>query len=276
MAHLVYSLHTKSQSLTACLPSAIGFILQVGADESTTELALQVCVQDADGFQIRATAPLPAHMRKAIRMLFKDLPEDLDAGKILLLLGFLNRHCHAVQHHEAYNHDLCFLPCGDDNSLCHAIRHTYEAVMCAVPYAGLTKLSQLSDFSSRESLDRALTAARHSVHSRQRAEQESRKPKRSLVLPRTSHVELPADPKFQHLASYSTPKKGGVSGGGVDCEGDSSDDSDSDDENRGRKPRWSSLQKREAKEERRALKKARREREKARRKALQTPLQWEE
>lgn len=148
--------------------------------------------------------------------------------------------------------------------------------MCVVPYAGLNKLAQLSDFSSRKSLELALAAARHSVHSRQRAEQESRKPKRSLELPRISHVELPADPKFQHLASRSTLKEQGASGGGVDGEGDSSDDSDSDDENRGRKPRWSSTQKREAKEGRRALKKARREREKARRKALQTPLQWEE
>jgi hypothetical protein len=148
--------------------------------------------------------------------------------------------------------------------------------MCTVPYAGLTKLSQLSDFSSRKSLECALAAARHSVHSRQRAEQESRKPKRSLVLPRVSHVELPADPKFQHLASRSTLKERGASGGGLDGEGDSGDDSDSDDENGGRKSRWTSTQKREAKEKRRALKKARREREKARRKAQQTPLQWEE
>jgi hypothetical protein len=101
MVHLVPSLHTKSESLTACLPSAIVYIWQVGADESTTELALQVCVQDADGFQIRVTAPLPAHMRKAIRMLFRDLPEDLDAGKTQLSLGFMNRHCHAVPHQQA-------------------------------------------------------------------------------------------------------------------------------------------------------------------------------
>lgn len=61
-------------------------------NQSTVELALQVCVQDADGFQIRATAPLPAHMCKAIRMLFRDLPEDLDEGKVLLLLSFMNWH----------------------------------------------------------------------------------------------------------------------------------------------------------------------------------------
>lgn len=33
------------------------------------------------------------------------------------------------------------------------------------------------------------------------------KVKRTAVLPRTSHLELPADPRFQHLASRSTAKK---------------------------------------------------------------------
>ena len=121
--HLVLSLHIKSQIRTSCLLSAIGYIWQVGADESTVKLALQVCVQDADGFQIRATAPLPVHMRKAIRMLFRDLPEDLDAGKVLLLLSFMNRHCQAVPHQQANDHILYFLPCGDDDFLCHATRH---------------------------------------------------------------------------------------------------------------------------------------------------------
>lgn len=108
MVHLVPSLYTKSKGLTACPRSAICCIWKVGADESTTQLALQVCVQDADGLQIRATAPLPAHMRKAIRMLFRDLPEDLDAGKVLLSLAFMNRHCHAVPHQQALRSQIVF------------------------------------------------------------------------------------------------------------------------------------------------------------------------
>jgi hypothetical protein len=214
-------------------------------------------------------------MSKAIQMLFKDLPEDLDAGKVLLLLGFLDGHNHAVHNAKlgVAFHASCLVM---RTNFCTTRQMIQRDRMCTVPYAGLANLAQLSDFSSRKSLEHALAVARHSVHSRQRAEEEGRKPKRSLVLPRVSHVELPADPRFQHLALRSTRKKPGVPHIGEDGEVDSSDDSDSDYENRGRKPRWSSSQKREAKEERRYRKRVRQEKEKARRKALETPLKWEE
>ena len=178
--------------------------------------AAQLRVRDAEGFLIEATAPLPAHMRNAIRMLFRSLPEDLDAA--------------------------------------------------------LAKMVQLSDFSSPQRLQQALAAAQHSAQSRQHAEPV--KATRSSVLPRSSHIELPADPKFQHLSSLSTARESATTASRT---GDESEDSesDSDGELRPRKARWTNAEKREAKEKRRALKKAKREREKEYRKRLETPLQWE-
>ena len=178
--------------------------------------ALQLRVRDAEGFLVEATAPLPAHMRNAIRMLFRSLPEDLDAA--------------------------------------------------------LAKMVQLTDFSSPQFLQQALAAAQYSAQSRQRAE--PAKASRSPVLPRSSHVELPADPKFQHLSSLSTARESEseASRSGDESEGN---ESDSDGESRPRKARWTNAEKREAKEKRRAVKKAKREREKEYRKRLETPLQWE-
>ena len=175
--------------------------------------ALQLRVRDAEGFLIEATAPLPAHMRNAIRMLFRSLPEDLDTA--------------------------------------------------------LAKMVQLSDFSSPQRLQQALAAAQHSAHSRQHAEPANAT--RSSMLPRSSHVELPADPKFQHLSSLSTA----VERDSRASDEDEDSESDSDGEARPRKARWTNAAKKEAKEKRRALKKAKREREKEYRKKLETPLQWE-
>ncbi|CAL5224831.1 g7583 [Coccomyxa viridis] len=176
----------------------------------------QLRVRDAEGFLVEATAPLPAHMRNAIRMLFRSLPEDLDAA--------------------------------------------------------LAKMVQLTDFSSPQFLQQALAAAQYSAQSRQRAE--PAKASRSPVLPRSSHVELPANPKFQHLSSLSTARESEseASRSGDESEGN---ESDSDGESRPRKARWTNAEKREAKEKRRAVKKAKREREKEYRKRLETPLQWE-
>ncbi len=104
--------------------------------------ALQLRVRDAEGFLVEATAPLPAHMRNAIRMLFRSLPEDLDAA--------------------------------------------------------LAKMVQLTDFSSPQFLQQALAAA-NSLAPRAGSAPSQPRPQGSPALPRSSHVELPADPKFQHL-----------------------------------------------------------------------------
>ena len=138
----------------------------------------------------------------------------------------------------------------------------------------LPKMVQLADFAGPQSLQQALMAAKHSAQSRQN--EDPIKATRSSVLPRSSHVELPADAEFQHLASLSTAKGLGVRSGRTDGE-DGGSESDSDGESRPKKFRWSSAEKREAKDKRRALKKARREREKEKeyRKKQETPLQWE-
>lgn len=183
---------------------------------NSTLSALQLRVRDAEGFFIEATAPLPSHMRKAIKMLFRSLPGDLDAA--------------------------------------------------------LPKMVQLADFTSPHSLQQALMAAKHSVQSRQH--EDPIKATQSSVLPRSTHVELPADAEFQHLASLSTAKGLGTRSGRTGGESEGSE-SDSDGESRPRKSRWTSAEKREAKDKRRALKKARREREKEYRRKLETPLQWE-
>ena len=181
-------------------------------------IIMQLRIKDAEGFHVEATAPLPAHMRKAIQMLFRSLPKDLEAQ--------------------------------------------------------LPKLVQLSDFSTPQSLQQALTAARHSVQSRAH---ENAPPKRSAVLPRVVHVDLPADPKFEYLAMRSSVKKE-RDASASDDEGESSDsDMESDDEVMDRKARWTSARKKEAKEKRRVLKKARRALQKERREQIlaQTPLSWD-
>ena len=179
---------------------------------------MQLRIKDAEGFCVEAIAPLPAHMRKAIQMLFRGLPEDLEAQ--------------------------------------------------------LPRLVQLADFSTPQSLQQALAAARHSVQSRAH---ENVPPKRSAVLPRVVHVDLPADPKFEHLAVRSRVKKErGASASDDEC--DSSDsDMEGDDEVSDRKARWTSARKKEAKEKRRVLKKARRALQKERREQIlaQTPLSWD-
>ncbi len=55
---------------------------------------MQMRVRDAEGLYVEATAPLPAHMRKAIHMLFSSLPVNLDAAlpKIVQLEDFSNPH----------------------------------------------------------------------------------------------------------------------------------------------------------------------------------------
>ena len=162
-------------------------------------------------------APLPAHMRNAVKMLFRSLPrEDLDAA--------------------------------------------------------LSKMVHLADFSSPQSLQQALAAARRSVQSRQPADPP--KGRRDLVLPRSSQVELPADPKLQHLASLSTAQERDLEESRAGSDSDGSE-SDSDGEARPKKARWTNAAKREAKERRKALKKARREREKEHKRRLETPLQWD-
>ena len=179
---------------------------------------MQLRIKDAEGFYVEAIAPLPAHMRKAIQMLFRGLPEDLEAQ--------------------------------------------------------LPRLVQLADFSTPQSLQQALAAARHSVQSRAH---ESAPPKRSAVLPRVVHVDLPADPKFEHLAVRSHGKKERYTLASDD-EGESSDsDIESDDEAIVRKARWTSARKKEAKEKRRVLKKARRALQKEHREQIlaQTPLSWD-
>ena len=181
-------------------------------------MIMQLRIKDAEGFHVEATAPLPAHMRKAIQMLFRSLPEDLEAQ--------------------------------------------------------LPKLVQLSDFSTPQSLQQALAAARHSVQSRAH---ENAPPKRSAVLPRVVHVNLPADPKFEHLAVRSHSKKERATSA-FDDEGDSSDgDMESDEHGVDRKARWTSARKKEAKEKRRVLKKARRALQRERREQIlaQTPLSWD-
>ena len=177
---------------------------------------MQLRVRDAEGFLVEATAPLPAHMRNAVKMLFKSLPEDLDTG--------------------------------------------------------LSKMVRLVDFSSPQRLQQALAAANSSAQSRQHAD--PIKATRVSALPRSSHVELPADPKFQHLASLSTTENLNVRTGRARKKSEGSE-SDSDGESRAWKSRWTNTQKREAKVGRRALKKARRERQKEYRKKLETPLQWD-
>ena len=130
------------------------------------------------------------------------------------------------------------------------------------------------NFSTPQSLQQALAAARHSVQSRAH---ENAPPKRSAVLPRVVHVDLPADPKFEHLAMRSRVKKE-RDASASDDEGESSDsDMESDDEVMDRKARWTSARKKEAKEKRRVLKKARRALQKERREQIlaQTPLSWD-
>ena len=184
--------------------------------QTSTLSALQLRVRDAEGFFIEATAPVPSHMRKAIKMLFRSLPGDLDAS--------------------------------------------------------LPKMVQLADFTSPQSLQQALMAAKHSTQSRQN--EDLIKATRSSMLPRSSHVELPAEAEFQHLATLSTANRLGVRSSRTEGENGGSE-SDSDGESRPRKFRWTNAEKREAKDKRRALKKARREREKEYRKKQETPLQWE-
>ena len=181
-------------------------------------------VQDADGFHVETIAPLPSHMRKAIRMLFRGPPEDLDAQ--------------------------------------------------------LPKFVKLADLSGPQALQRALASSQRSVAQRQH---QNSPPSRSPLLPRTSHVELPADPKFKHLAGRSSAEKQSASSRRDEDEEDSEDvsedegsESDSDGEPNRRRPRWTSAQKKEAKEKRRVLKKARREKEKEKKKLLDTPLRWDE
>ena len=182
---------------------------------------MQMRIRDAEGFHVEAIAPLPAHMRKAIQMLFRSLPQDLEAQ--------------------------------------------------------LPRLVQLSDFSTPQSLQHALATAKHSV---QRRAHENAPPKRSALLPRIVHVNLPTDPKFDHLAER---RQGGKewdasSSDDDDDEDDSSNiDMENDDEVMDGKARWTSARKREAKEKRKVLRKARRALQKERREQIlaQTPLSWD-
>ena len=181
-------------------------------------ISVQLRIKDAEGFQVEAIAPLPAHMRKAIQMLFRSLPEDLEAQ--------------------------------------------------------LPRLAQLSDFSTPQSLQDALEKARHSLQSRAH---ENAAPKRSAVLPRVAHVNLPADPKFEHLAVRSRDENERDTSASDDEDDSSNSDMDSDGEVIDRKARWTSARKKEAKEKRRVLKKARRALQKERREQIlaQTPLSWD-